>query len=817
MDNKEEEFLKRLQAAFKMEANERLQSMSSGLAEVEKADDSEAMAAAIEIVFREAHSLKGAARAVNMSEVEMICQALESVFASLKQNEPGISSKLIDVLYNSLDCLEKLIAPPEDIGEGFNKDKIPELIQQLNKIAAGESRFIDDKNAEAKEAQPEFEKPVEPAKQETVEKSPIEAEPLTQKTDEEPELSQGEEEKPETQATQPSVSVKKQQALSQMVRISTSKLDAMLLQAEEMLTIKTGSHQMISDLSDVSAMLDSWKNEWAKYKKEVRELRTEERQTQIRIDASIAPQKSKYGKILDFLDWNYDYMKSIESKIATAAKYAKNDHNSTDIMIDTLLDDMKKVLMLPFSWLLEIFPKLVRDLARDQGKEVELEIHGSEVEVDRRILEGMKDPLIHLLRNCVDHGIESPDERKSRNKQTRGKITMSIKQADGKKVEIRVNDDGRGIDAEKVKNAAVKQGIIRKEEACKLKNEDAFSLIFQSKVSTSSIITDISGRGLGLAILRENVKNLGGKLSVNSTLGKGSLFYMELPLTVATFRGIFIESGGQIFVAPTVNVERIVRIKKSEIKTTGNKETAQIDGRQVSIVSLADVLGFQASKSAFAESGQNSGNNGEYAIALIIADGDNLIAFNVDNVIDEDEVLIKAPGKQFSRIKNILGMTVFRTGKPIAILNVNDLVKSAVNASGILPASGAGPEEIEAKKKSILIAEDSITSRMLLKNILEFAGYNVKATVDGADAFTNLKEGEYDLVVSDVEMPRMNGFDLTAKIRDDKNLSELPVILVTGLGSSEHRERGIDVGANAYIVKSDFDQSNLIDAIERLI
>jgi two-component system chemotaxis sensor kinase CheA len=257
-----------------------------------------------------------------------------------------------------------------------------------------------------------------------------------------------------------------------------------------------------------------------------------------------------------------------------------------------------------------------------------------------------------------------------------------------------------------------------------------------------------------------------------------------------------------------MNVERVMRAKQEEISTVENREVLQINGHSLSLVHLADVLGLPHKRT--------TGKSGDFMQVVVLASGGERIAFAVDDIFNEQEVLLKGLGKQLARVRNFAGSTVLGSGKLAPFLNVPDLMKS-----GIEVAATITKEEVstvaDTHRKSILVVEDSITARSLLKNILEASGYQVKTAVDGIDAMTALKTETFDLVVSDVEMPRMDGFDLTAKIRADKKLAELPVILVTALASREHRERGIDAGANAYIVKSDFDQTGLLEIINRFI
>jgi two-component system chemotaxis sensor kinase CheA len=462
--------------------------------------------------------------------------------------------------------------------------------------------------------------------------------------------------------------------------------------------------------------------------------------------------------------------------------------------------------MLPFSSLLEIFPKLVRDLSREQGKEVAWVSQGEEVQTDRRILQEMKDPLNHLVRNCIDHGIEKPPERRHKNKPSRGTVTVAISQRDGNKIEIVVSDDGAGIDVVKVRGAANKLGLVSAEED--LTEQQMRALIFQSGVSTSPLITDISGRGLGLAIVREKVEKLGGAVSMEIPPETGTTFRIVLPQTLATFRGVLVRLDEHHFVLPTAQVERVVMVSKEEIRTVENREAIECNGQAVSLVRLESVLELPHPT--------NDMERAKKSPAIILSSAGKRIAFWVDEISAEQEVLVKRLGPQLLRVRNIAGATVLGTGRVVPILNVPDLMKSAVRLSP-KPMRGSDVLTETVRRRSILVAEDSITARTLLKSILESAGYTVKTAVDGLDAFTALRTEEFDLVVSDVDMPRMNGFDLTAKVRADKQLAEVPVVLVTALESRRDRERGIDVGANAYIVKSSFDQSNLLEIIRRLI
>jgi two-component system chemotaxis sensor kinase CheA len=372
-------------------------------------------------------------------------------------------------------------------------------------------------------------------------------------------------------------------------------------------------------------------------------------------------------------------------------------------------------------------------------------------------------------------------------------------------VEIVVSDDGAGIDVERVRAQAVARGFLTADAARELDDGATQALIFEADLSTSSAVTQLSGRGLGLAIVREKAQKLGGKVSVESHRGTGTTVRMVLPLTLTTFRGVLVESARRTFVVPTAQVERVLRFHRDDVQTVEGRETLAHDGRALALTQLAHVLDLPAMPAA---------NDSSARPALILGTGNERIAFAVDTVLDEREVLVKPLRRPLEKVRNIAGATVLGSGQVAPILDVTQLIRSARRAP-VQRASASAPPATAAAAVRVLIAEDSITSRMLLKSILESAGYSVKTAVDGLEALTLLRSETFDILVSDVEMPRLDGFALTARVRADRQLAELPVVLVTALASREDRERGVEVGANAYLVKSELDQSNLLEALRR--
>lgn len=767
MEGMDQELRARLLETFLIEAGEHVTSINHALSALEQ---NLSPAGQLEIIFRCAHSLKGGARIVNLQLIEYLCQSLESLLSRLRQGDLAISQSLLNLLHEAVDIIDAILASGSpEMPSLAVKSACMQLRQQLDKAT------VEPANISAptdKTAQPDI---VEPT---VVAELPSESVATVMVTtlSEQHQTSTIVSDNPVPSAH----SAPKNNTVQDTVRIPASRLDNLLVQAEEMMALKLALRQHVLGLKTLQENLNQLRREQAN-------------KTELNKDGIQQLDRTLLG---------------LGKQLQHLKRHSEEGFRQAGSMIENLILDAKSLLMFPFSFVAEGFARSVRDIAREQGKEVTFQLSGETLELDRRILQELKDPLIHLLRNSIDHGIESPTARIHNNKPQRATISLSAGYTDNGKAEIILSDDGAGINLPQIRQVAIDKGFITPEQSAQTDDQALIPLIFRSGFSSKQDVSHLSGRGLGLAIVQEKVEKLGGTIDVSSQAGKGTQFRLILPLTLASFRGIQIRLGEHRFAVPTLNVVRVLRLPLSHIYTVEGRETLQVEERIVPIVAMSGILGVQADPADLQE----------YRMLLLLGNEHEQIAFAVDEVIGEDDLLLKPLGPQLIRVRNLAGATLLGDGTVLPILNARDLLKSAQGGHAQpVKVHDIPIGKIEPTRHRILVVDDSITSRTLLKNVLESYGYEVKTACDGTDALALLQTEPFDLVSSDVEMPQMDGFELTARLRADERFARLPIVLVTSLESQDDRQRGVEVGADAYIVKSSFDQSNLLEIIRKFI
>ena len=685
MAGRKDDIRERLLAMFAVEAEEHLQALGASLLALDRDPATPEAREAAETMFREAHTLKGAARSVGRTDVETLCQELESLLGRVGRGELAPSAALAGELRAAIDGLGR-------------------------RLTAG--------GAPAPSAPATA--PAAPAPPGAV-----------------------------ADAGRPAP------AGGDFVRLATSKLDALVLQAEDLLVAKLAALERVREAEAVGALVER------RADLGTLGVRTRELLARLRRDA----------------------------RAVTAG-------------VDGLLAESQRLRTMPAAPILDGLALMVHDLARELGREVEWSATGGELELDRKILQAMKEPVIHLVRNAVDHGVEPPDVRARAGKPRRGRVAVTVRALEGNRIEIAVADDGRGIDLARVRAAAARARLLSAEQAETLSDDEALALVYRSGLSTSPVITAVSGHGLGLAIVRERVGQLGGTLRLETSAHAGTTVRAVVPAAIATFRGLLVQAGDLPVLLPMDSVDAVLRIVPDEVRHVEGRAAVAWREEPLLLAPLAALLGRAPSGPA----------PGVKRPCVVVRAGTDRAAVLADEVLGEVEVLAKPLEPPLLRVRFVSGAGVLGTGRLALILRPADLVAAA--RRGVAAPPAPRPQE---RTPTVLVVDDSITTRAMEKNLLEAAGFEVRVAVDGADAWAQLRSAPVDLVVSDVDMPRMDGFELTTRIRGDRRLADLPVVLVTALESREDKERGIEVGANAYVVKSSFDQSNLLDIIRRLV
>lgn len=515
--------------------------------------------------------------------------------------------------------------------------------------------------------------------------------------------------------------------------------------------------------------------------------------------------KIRLNEIVKDLSGRMEVQRDPDGPIVSLTKDLKTVNNDIDMLTANMQAELMSVRLLPVSSLFNIFPRAMRSLAQTKGKDIDFEVKGGETELDKTIIDEMKDPLIHLLRNAVDHGIEPVQDRISKGKPSAGKVSLSAYQL-GSQVVIEVSDDGMGIDPARIRNAAIGKGLISKERAADLSEEQVLQLIFTPGFSTKDEVTETSGRGVGLDVVREKVGKLKGMVEVLSKQGLGTKFVIKLPLTLAITGSLLVGAGDEVFSIPVERVVETVRIRMDEIRSVETKEAISVRGHILPLVRIGDMFGLP--RRGIIEK--------SYFPVIIVQSVEKRLAILVDRLLGRQDIVSKAIGSPLGNVKNVAGATILGNGKVVLILDIPSMIESAEGVIIKRPATGQRRAPVK-KKKTILIAEDAMTTAMLEKNILESVGYSVVIARDGQEALTRAAQERFDLVISDILMPRMDGFELTSRLKKDPVYKDIPVIIVTTRESEDDKRRGLESGADAYLLKSEFTSDTLLDTIERLI
>ncbi len=463
-----------------------------------------------------------------------------------------------------------------------------------------------------------------------------------------------------------------------------------------------------------------------------------------------------------------------------------------------LADNVAEARLVPLATIFEAFPRAVRDIAHQQSKEVDLQIENTGVGVDRSMVADVRDAMIHLLRNAVDHGLEAPDFRQALGKPATGKLAIRVR-ADGDMLQVEVSDDGRGMDPERLRNSAIAKKLLSAEQAAALSEREAIELVFVPGFSTRDEVSDLSGRGVGMDVVKRKVEALGGSVSIASKVGRGTTIGLRLPQSLALMRVLLVRLGDDVYGMPASDVEAVARVRPEDRMEVFGTVAIKHRGKPTTLVALGPLLGL------------NGGPRYDTPPAAIVRHGDDRAALVIDGFVDEREVAVKPCGGEFLKSAPfIAGSAALEDGRIAVLLHVPDIMAEVRRMAR--PVS----EAQATKRLRVLLVDDSPIARATESALVKALGHTVEEAQDGEEGYAKAKAGNYDLILSDVQMPKLDGFGLTRRLKGTASLAKTPVIILSSLASPEDKRRGLDAGADAYLVKGELGVEVLAQTIERL-
>jgi two-component system, chemotaxis family, sensor kinase CheA len=466
--------------------------------------------------------------------------------------------------------------------------------------------------------------------------------------------------------------------------------------------------------------------------------------------------------------------------------------------LSILADHVAEARLVPLASVFEAFPRAVRDLSRQQNKDVDLVIENSDAGVDRSMINDVRDALVHLIRNAVDHGLESAGLRTQLGKPPTGRVRISAR-VDGEMLHLEVDDDGRGIDPERVRASAVSKRLLSQAQSDALSEREAIELIFRPGFSTREEVSEISGRGVGMDVVKRKVESLGGSVSVKTRLGRGTTVALRLPQTLALMKVLLVRLGDDVYGIPAADVEAVVRLKPEDRREVFGTLAVKHRGKPTALVALGPLLGL------------NGGNRFDRPPAVVVRHGADEAALVVDGFVDEREVAVKPCGGEFLKgAPFIAGTAALEDGRIAVLLHVPDIMTEVRRMAR--PVTQAPT----TKRLRVLLVDDSPIARATESALVKALGHNVEEAQDGEEAYAKAQASSYDLILSDVQMPKLDGFSLTRRLKGSPALARIPVIILSSLASPEDKRRGLDAGADAYLVKGELGVEVLAQAIDRL-
>ncbi len=593
------------------------------------------------------------------------------------------------------------------------------------------------------------------------------------------------------------------------LRVDSGKLDQLVNQIGDLIVTRIKTRELLSLAKNIQNDFMEWQKNYHKIGYFMKFFDKKHLSSQTG-DEAVRNMQSFMGynkQLISLHNVNFERMNSLLKNVETLMKELQENNSKLYATSDELETMVKNMRILPLSTVFGLFPRMVHNIAKDKGKEIDFQIEGAEVSADKKIIEDIKIPIMHIIRNSIDHGIEKPEEREKLGKNRVGSISIQAIQKESKII-INVRDDGRGIDVEKIKQRAVEKGILSQSEIDALPEEQVVNLIFYPGFSTGDTVTELSGRGLGLDIVHTKISQLNGRIDVYSELNKGTLVTMELPTTMATLKTFIIMEQGQLYALPASSIQTVLRIDPDDVFMRDGKNQYIHNGEVLQVYTLSQILEFE-----------NKPREAEKYTLVIIESENSKLGVIIEKLIGDQEILHKKLSPPLFRVKNIAGITTLASGEMCLILNMTDILNTALSRkanTSIISASKLHALEARSKKK-ILVLDDSITTRTLQKNILSGHGYKVTVCGDPEEALRLVENSRFDLIITDHEMPNLSGVEFIRKLRSQKAYIDTPLIVLTSIDKNSVRKLYADIDIKEFIQKEDFEQTKFLSYIDKYL
>ncbi|WP_148818284.1 hybrid sensor histidine kinase/response regulator [Campylobacter concisus] len=763
--------MKEIMEDFLIEAFELIEQIDHDLVELESNPEDLEL---LNRIFRVAHTVKGSSSFLNFDVLTELTHHMEDVLNKARKGELKITPDIMDVVLESVDMMKGLLESIRDNGSDAAAGiDIKNICVRLTQISEGEAPSA---ASEAPAAAPAPEPVKEP-------------EPATPAEEAAPEVSDAELSKLSDSEVEAEIErlLKVRKAEDQARRASKGiapkspeEIAPATSAAPAPAARPAPSRERDTDKKVPAASSSSAVAQEQTIRVEVKRL-----DHLMNLIGELVLGKNRLLKIYDDVEERYEGEKFLEELNQVVSSLSLV---TTDIQLAVM-----KTRMLPIAKVFNKFPRMIRDLSRDLGKQIDLEISGEETELDKSIVEEIGDPLVHIIRNSCDHGIEDPETRKAMGKPEKGLVQLKAYN-EGNHIVVEIVDDGKGLDADMLKSKSIEKGIITEREADAMSEKEAFGLIFRPGFSTAAKVTNVSGRGVGMDVVKTNIEKLNGIIDIESEVGKGTVMKLKIPLTLAIIQSLLVGTQEEFYAIPLASVLETVRVPIDDIYTIDGKNVLRLRDEVLSLVRLSDVFGVEK---VF--------DGGDHTYVVIIGVAEAKLGIIVDTLVGQEEIVIKSMGDYLQNIPGIAGATIRGDGRVTLIIDVGAMMEMAKDIKVDIRAEIE--DSTKAKEKpsdyKVLIVDDSKMDRTIMQKALEPTGVTIIEATNGVEALNVIKSGEhsFDAILIDIEMPRMDGYTLAGEIRKYSKYRNLPLIAVTSRTSKTDRLRGVEVGMTEYITK----------------